>query len=143
MRNRKSPSTSLLMMLIFATCLIGISAQTTTATTFTVDTLDDDPALTACTAAENDCSLGGAIAAANANAGSDVIDFSVTGEIVLNSVLPNLSSNIAINGPGATDLVIRRDSSAPEFRIFSFRSAGVAISQARWARASTTQADRS
>ncbi|HKP70182.1 MAG TPA: tandem-95 repeat protein [Pyrinomonadaceae bacterium] len=124
MRNQISPKTSLLMTLIFAACLLAVSAQTVSAATFTVDTLDDDPSLTACTDDLSDCSLRGAIAAANSNAGSDVIDFAVIGEIVLstNGVLPTLSSDIAINGPGATKLTIRRDTSASNFRIFGVSS---------------------
>ena len=41
--------------------------------TFVVDRTDDDATATACTAAPNDCSLRGAIIAANALAGSDAI----------------------------------------------------------------------
>jgi len=41
--------------------------------TLVVDRLDDDPSLTACTAASNDCSLRGAIAAANATLEKDDI----------------------------------------------------------------------
>jgi hypothetical protein len=43
-----------------------------------VDTLADDAAKSACTAAADDCSLRGAITKANAIAGDDVISFSVT-----------------------------------------------------------------
>jgi hypothetical protein len=43
--------------------------------TFVVDVVADDGALSACTLAPGDCSLRGAVAAANANAGVDAIDF--------------------------------------------------------------------
>ena len=43
--------------------------------TFKVDTSADNPALTACTAAPNDCSLRGAITRANTNPGLDTITF--------------------------------------------------------------------
>lgn len=44
---------------------------------YVVDTLSDDPGLSACTTAPGDCSLRGAIAAANAHAGYDVISFDI------------------------------------------------------------------
>jgi hypothetical protein len=43
------------------------------AATYEVDRFDDDAGATACTAAANDCSLRGAITAANGNPGADVI----------------------------------------------------------------------
>ncbi len=43
--------------------------------TFVVDTVADIPALSACTAAPDDCSLRGAIDAANVTAGTDTIEF--------------------------------------------------------------------
>jgi len=46
-------------------------------TTFSVDTTADDPSLTACTAAANDCSLRGAIIDSNANSSADIIDFHI------------------------------------------------------------------
>jgi hypothetical protein len=56
------------------------SSPAQAATTYTVDRTDDPdltttPTAGACTAAANDCSLRGAISAANANAGDDTIDF--------------------------------------------------------------------
>src|SRR5260221_6240369 len=63
--------------------------------TFTVntlaDTVDADPAIT---------SLREAIISANSQAGDDIINFSITGVINLDSALPDLSSNIQIKGPG-------------------------------------------
>ncbi len=47
------------------------------ATTYVVDTVVDNGALTACTAAADDCSLRGAVAAANANPGVDTINFNI------------------------------------------------------------------
>src|SRR5207249_4396880 len=44
------------------------------ASSYTVDRTDDSAVATACTADANDCSLRGAIIAANANAGPDTID---------------------------------------------------------------------
>ena len=108
-------------LFIIAICLFGIAAANIQAATLTVDTLADDASLTACTAAADDCSLRGAITAANAIPDDDVIDFSVTGEIVLsaNGALPAVASNITISGPGTALLTVRRDASAAEFRIFT------------------------
>jgi hypothetical protein len=47
------------------------------AATLTVDTTADDASLSACTAAPNDCSLRGAITAANAQAGADTVNLPV------------------------------------------------------------------
>lgn len=54
-------------------------------------------------------SLREAIAAANNQAGDDVITFDVTGTINLTGALPNLSTDIEIRGPGAASLTVRRD----------------------------------
>src|SRR5262249_46329461 len=52
-------------------------------------------------------SLRQAILDANATPGDDTITFAVTGTINLASALPNLSSNIDLQGPGARDLTVR------------------------------------
>jgi CSLREA domain-containing protein len=66
------------------------------------DTVDADPAVT---------SLREAITAANTAAGDDSITFAadLAGTINLQSALPDLSTNIAIWGPGADLLEVRRD----------------------------------
>ena len=59
---------------------IAIAALCSTpamAATLAVDTTSDDVSLTACTAAPADCSLRGAIAAANVLAGADAIEFNI------------------------------------------------------------------
>ena len=51
----------------------------------------------------------------------DVIDFSVTGTILLASALPalpDLSDDVAISGPGANALTVKRDPSAAKFPNF-------------------------
>ena len=58
-------------------CFCG--AAETHAAVFAVDTVSDSRALSACTSAANDCSLGGAIQAANAAAGADRIEFTIPG----------------------------------------------------------------
>jgi len=51
-------------------------------------------------------SLRDAITQVNGGAGGDTITFSVTGTILLNSTLPDLSKNVTITGPGASLLTI-------------------------------------
>jgi hypothetical protein len=53
------------------------AASATVAISYLVDTVADNAALSACTVAAGDCSLRGAIAAANAKAGPDIIDFDI------------------------------------------------------------------
>ncbi|CAN5528624.1 hypothetical protein BH24ACT20_BH24ACT20_02700 [soil metagenome] len=69
----KAWASGLLLAVLVATMMI--TAKPALAETFTVDRNDDpDPTTaTACTAAANDCSLRGAIVAANANAGPDAV----------------------------------------------------------------------
>jgi len=52
---------------------------------------------------------------------SYVIKFSVTlpATIDLKSALPDLHNNITIKGPGASNLTVQRDSSAPDFSVFT------------------------
>src|SRR5262245_4258951 len=64
----------------------------------------------------------------NSEPGPDVIDFTVKGTINLTSALPNLSTEIDIQGPGAGVLTVRRDSGG-NYRIFTVRpGANVQIS---------------
>jgi len=68
-------------------------------------------------------SLRQAITDANANAGSDSITFlaGLTGSITLLTALPDLSTPMSINGPGALLLTVRRSSAGgtPSFRILN------------------------
>ena len=93
------------------------------AATFTVDRIDDPDLSTTpaddCTDAANDCSLRGAITAANANAGDDTIDIGVSGELNLTAALPDLSTNIEIDGPGDDQFTVTRPDTAENFRIFT------------------------
>jgi CSLREA domain-containing protein len=63
-------------------------------------------------------SLREAITAANNQAGADVITFNVTGTINLTGALPNLSTDIEVRGPGAGNLIVRRDVGG-DYRVFS------------------------
>lgn len=71
-----------------------------------------------------ECTLRAAIQQANAATGADVIDINVTGAIGLQSALPDLNTDMDINGPGAGQLTVQRSTSSgtPEFRIFRIGS---------------------
>jgi hypothetical protein len=69
------------------------------ATTLTVDRADDTAAATACTAAPNDCSLRGAIIAANTDAGADPVIISLQPATTYNLTLTNgTQENAAATG---------------------------------------------
>ena len=61
----------LLQVVLASLCL---HASTAFGAIYDVDRTDDDATATACTSAPNDCSLRGAIIAANANPGPDTIN---------------------------------------------------------------------
>ena len=67
-----------------------------------------------------------AIAQANADPAADVITFArgVTGTITLGSALPDLSTDVDIEGPGASSLTVTRSSAdgTPGFRVFTVDS---------------------
>lgn len=60
-----------------------------------------------------------AIEEANDRAGADSIPIEVTGTIDLGTALPMVADDVAIAGPGADALTVRRNAEAP-FRIFHF-----------------------
>ena len=86
-------------------------------TTFTVTTLDDHDDGT-CNG--SDCTLREAINAANNHSGKDFINFAagLTGTIQLASALPNITTTMDIQGPGANVVAVRRNTSALH-RIFT------------------------
>ena len=92
---------------------------------FVVNTLDDVD-LGAATIAH--CSLREAINAANAFRGDATIDFAsnVTGTISLTRALPTFTNNLALNGPGADNLTVQRDSGG-EYRVFTVASSTVVV----------------
>src|SRR5215213_3659852 len=87
-------------------------------TTFTVDRTDDTSAATACTAAPNDCSLRGAVIAANADLGASPVVIDLQPTTTYNLTLTNAaqenaaatgdldivatSHEVTINGGGST-----------------------------------------
>ena len=93
---------------------------------------------TSCDDGTGHCTLRAAIQAANSHAGDDAIFFGIpitdpgyntqtgTWTINLPRQLPNISSNIAINGPGAAQLIVKAnaDSNNP-FRVFNVTATGM------------------
>src|SRR5579862_4609572 len=77
------------MRLGLAVCfLASLLAGSAAAATFVVDRTDDDASATACTNMPNDCSLRGAIIAANAAGGADTV------------MVPAGTYNLTIKGVG-------------------------------------------
>ena len=85
---------------------LAVSAGTASAATFVVANVND----------AGDGSLRNAIEAANFVPGPDSIPISVTGTIKLATALPVITGPVAISGPGADRLTIRRDTGL-SFRI--------------------------
>jgi CSLREA domain-containing protein len=91
-------------------------------------TADTDDGLCRAPGTGNGCTLREAVNAANAENGAEVITFApsftagVT--ITLSTALPDLTSDMTINGPGAAFLTVRRNSAGgtPSFRIFTIPS---------------------
>jgi hypothetical protein len=103
------------------------------ANSITVDTTADTSTATTCalreamTAANNDTVPAGSDCAAGGGP-DDTIGFSVTGTIHVATQLPSLDGDLAIEGPGSGQLVVRRNSGAPAFRIFISTAMGNSIS---------------
>ncbi len=76
------------------------------------DTPDANPGNGICADAAGQCTLRAAIQENNALGCGTTINFSVTGTINLGSLLPIILTNATINGPGADQLTVRRDSAA-------------------------------
>src|SRR5215813_13604272 len=108
----------------------GKGSITPEASTITVNSLSDvangtDGVCTlreAITSANNNTASGAAAGECPAGSGSvsDTISFSVTGTINLTAALPNITSNLSINGPGSGQLTLRRDTGG-DYRIFNVR----------------------
>jgi CSLREA domain-containing protein len=98
---------------------------------FTVDSTGDggDVAIGngICADSHGNCTLRAAIQEANAQPTDDTINFEIPAGSVINltSALPDLSTNLNIQGPGANLLTVKRDFTAPtEFRIFNVTTSG-------------------
>ncbi|HQU82835.1 MAG TPA: choice-of-anchor Q domain-containing protein, partial [Pyrinomonadaceae bacterium] len=78
---------------------------------YQVDNLTDNPALSACTTAPNDCSLRGAISRTPLTVDSDTINFGVNGTIVITNgelSVSNIGGRVTINGNGALPFTSNR-----------------------------------
>ena len=93
--------------------LVALTAPAAHAATYIVDRTDD-PNISACTSAANDCSLRGAIAAANLSAGADEIRFDAAlfqgkkNIKLAGTALPTITGTVDILGP-AKGLIIDGD----------------------------------
>ena len=88
------------------------------------DSIADDGFCTlpeAIIAANDDVSSGESTGECIAEDGADTIQFSVTGTIDLSDTLPEITGDLDIEGPGATDLTIRRYNET-DFRLFTIAS---------------------
>lgn len=116
---------------LFAALALVAGTQAASAATFTVNVSTDGADATAgdgiCeTAAANaQCSLRAAIQEANALAGDDTIQFSVTGTITVTSALPNITQSLFINGPApAGSVVVDGTASPSNFSLFRYTATG-------------------
>lgn len=80
-------------------------------------------------AANSNTASGGAVGecAAGSGSGSDTINFSASGTINLTTALPDINSDMTIEGPGSGLLTVRRDTGG-DYRIFNINFGTVGIS---------------
>ena len=129
----KRVRTRAIAILLVSVLFVVVSQFLTThaAGTYTVNSLADTPDAVPgngiCADAGGQCTLRAAIQEANINfSDTDTINFSVTGTINLTGPLPSLT-NMMINGPGSSQLTVRRDTGG-DYRIFFTNGAVVSIS---------------
>lgn len=106
-RTARRAAVALVAVLVTAT-LVVLLATPARAATFTVNTTNDS----------GPGSLRQAITDANANADADTINITAEGTINLQGELPQLSTAMQLNGPGADKLTVRRDAGG-DYRIFT------------------------
>ncbi|MEM7531376.1 MAG: SdrD B-like domain-containing protein [Chloroflexota bacterium] len=124
-----------LFLLVFLQIFLSTQlffANTVYAATFDVDTTIDDAALTACTAADADCSLRGAIIAANADTDADTINLpaglyvlTVMGSDDATAVGDlDITRDLTITGAGPAQTIISGQSflGSNADRVFHFRN---------------------
>jgi len=126
MKSHKIFRFGIVPVLLVPALIAGLLPARANAATLIV-TSTADPGVGGCKASGNGdgCTLREAIIAANNQTltpGDDTIDATgISGAITLLAKLPVISTNIVLNGPGATSLTVRRSNAAgtPEFRIFT------------------------
>ena len=101
-------------------------ALSATAAIFTVNTTSDAVVVGACQNGLANCSLRGAIQAANSHPGADGIEIVLPAGSVINltGALPNLTESVGILGPGANLVTVRR-STGGSYRIFLVTTTGL------------------
>lgn len=137
MKNRVSDFSKSLLVLTAIFCVFhGSMAQ---ATTFTV-TSTADPGDSTCGVANtgDGCTLREAISAANSAAGDDAINFApgISGMITLSSTLPDLTTNLDIQGPGKNVLTISGNNAN---RIFVIKKATITVEDLTMANGASIQ----
>ena len=117
--------TLLLVALSLGLCLFPPRRAAAAPSNFTVNSLADTPDASAsdglCADAGGACTLRAAIQQANADPAADTIGFSVVGTINLTGALPNISTDMTIDGPRTGGLTVRRDTGG-DYRIFTVNS---------------------
>src|SRR5258705_649022 len=135
---RRFPHANLLLFLSLLMVLMSLpdgshilqllSPTVSAATTFTVnstgDGADSNLADGVCNDGTGACTLRAAIQQANADTGAEIVTFAPAltsggpATIALLSALPDLSSDMTINGPGANLLAVQRSTAGgtPDFR---------------------------
>jgi CSLREA domain-containing protein len=106
---RITPAMARLVVAVVAGVFLAAGSAQAAALTYTVDSTADTNLTTCNVATANDCTLRGAINAANANPGTDTIDFAIPGTgvqtITSSTALPVITDPVTINGysqPGAS-----------------------------------------
>lgn len=107
-------------------CLENRMLLSTFTVNTTADTVDANPGDGMAQDAIGNTSLRAAVMESNALAGDDCIKFNVTGTINLTGALPDLDSNLQIDGPGAANLTVRRDTGG-DYRIFTIASGSTVV----------------
>jgi CSLREA domain-containing protein len=122
---------ALLVALAFALALAFASpahAATITVNSTADKVVEDDGLCTlreAINAASNDTSAGTIAGECAAGSGADTINIGVTGTVNLTGVLPNLASNLQIEGPGADRFTVRRGDATGHYRVFTVTGGSV------------------
>jgi CSLREA domain-containing protein len=89
----------ILILVLLAVGLTGLTAVPASAATFAVNSTDDDTDAGGCEVSPGDCTLREAIVAANVDSTADLIDFDITpNTIAIGSPLPALTQPFTIDG---------------------------------------------
>jgi CSLREA domain-containing protein len=129
-RRRRNLFLMLVGLTLLALCVPGLyQPHAHAATNFNVnstgDSADSNLSDNVCNDGGGNCTLRAAIQQANATAGTDTINITANGTINLTGALPNITTDMSINGPGAKLLTVRRDTGG-DYRIFTV-STGAAV----------------